>query len=159
MVLANTDLGDLSSKSDPPRKKMKRRIKMQFKTRNGVFLFVALAAIPGRTLAQETAAPSDKKASEVRTLTGCLQKGDGAHEYALTAKDGSTWEIKSASVKLYPHVGQTVTVTGLVSHPDLHKMKEDAKDEMKEHGVAKDATEHGHLRATKIALVRESCQL
>jgi hypothetical protein len=138
---------------------MKRRIKMQLKTRNRVFLFLALASIPGCTLAQETAAPSDKKASEVRTLTGCLQKGDGAHEYALTTKDGSTWEIKSTSVKLYPHVGHTVTVKGLVSHPDLHKMKEDAKDEMKEHGVAKDATEHGHLRATKIAMVSESCQL
>ena len=35
---------------------------------------------------------------------------------------------------------------------------EDAKVEMKEHGVAKDATEHGHLRATKIAMVSESCQ-
>jgi hypothetical protein len=37
-------------------------------------------------------------------------------------------------------------------------MKEDAKDEMKEHGVAKDAAEHGHLRATKVTMVSESCQ-
>jgi hypothetical protein len=51
-------------------------------------------------------------------------------------------------VKLSPHAGHTVTVTGLVSRPDLHKMKEDAKDEMKKHGLAKDAAEHGHLRAT-----------
>jgi len=131
---------------------------MQLKSRSGVFVLAALAAIPACTLAQETAAPSEKKASEVRTLTGCLQKADGAHEYALTAKDGSTWEIKSTTVKLYPHVGHTVTVTGLVSHPDLHKMKEDAKDEMKEHGMAKDAAEHGHLRATKLVVASKSCQ-
>jgi hypothetical protein len=134
---------------------MKRRIHMAFMKRIGLLALAALAIVPACTLAQET---TDKKASEVRTLTGCLRKGDAAHEYALTASDGGTWEIKSTSVKLYPHVGHTVTVTGLVSHPELHKMKEDAKDEMKEHGVAKDATEHGHLRVTKIAMVSESCQ-
>jgi hypothetical protein len=134
---------------------MKRRINMAFTTRIGLLALAALTIIPACTLAQEK---TDKKASEVRTLTGCLRKGDAAHEYALTANDGSTWEIKSTSLKLYPHVGHTVTVTGVVSHPELHKMKEDAKDEMKEHGLAKDAAEHGHLRATKIAMVSEGCQ-
>lgn len=128
---------------------------MAFTTRIGLLALAALTIIPACTLAQEK---TDKKASEVRTLTGCLRKGDAAHEYALTANDGSTWEIKSTSLKLYPHVGHTVTVTGVVSHPELHKMKEDAKDEMKEHGLAKDAAEHGHLRATKIAMVSEGCQ-
>ena len=71
---------------------------------------------------------------------------------------GSTWEIKSTTLKLSRHVGHTVAVTGLVSHPELHKMKEDAKDEMKEHGVTKDAAEHGHLRATKVTMVSEGCQ-
>jgi len=128
---------------------------MAFTKRTGLLALAALAIIPACAMAQETA---DKKANEVRKLTGCLRKGDAAHEYALTANDGSTWEIKSSTVKLYPHVGHTVTVTGLVSHPELHKMKEDAKDEMKEHGVAKDAAEHGHLRATRITMVSESCQ-
>jgi hypothetical protein len=131
---------------------------MSIKTRFGIFTLAALAVIPTCVLAQETPAQSNKKANEVRTLTGCLRKGDGAHEYALTANDGSTWEIRSTTLKLSPHVGHSVTLTGVVSHPELHKMKEDAKDEMKEHGVAKDATEHGHLRATKLAMVSESCQ-
>lgn len=130
---------------------------MKFNSRIEFVTLAALFAIPACTLAQETAA-SNKKASEVRKLTGCLQKGDGTYEYALTAKDRSTWEIRSSTVKLSPHVGHTVTVTGLVSHPDLHKMKEDVKDEMKEQGVAKDAKEYGHLRATRIAMVSESCQ-
>jgi hypothetical protein len=131
---------------------------MKMKTWFGIFTLAAVTSISACTLAQATPASSDKKASEVRKLTGCLQKADGAHEYALTAKDGSTWEIKSNTVKLSPHVGHTVTVTGLVSHPDLHKMKEDAKDEMKDHGLTKDAAEHGHLRATRITMVSESCQ-
>ena len=97
---------------------------MAVTTRIGLLALAALATIPACTLAQEA---TDKKGSEVRTLTGCLRKGDAAHEYALTANDGSTWEIKSTSVKLYPHVGHTVTVKGVVSHPELHKMKEDAK--------------------------------
>ena len=131
---------------------------MKMKTWIGFFTLAVLTTIPARTLAQETTAPSNKRAREVRTLTGCLQKGDGAHEYALTGKDGSTWEIKSTTLKLSPHVGHTVIVTGLVSHPELHKMKEDAKDEIKEHGAAIGAAEHGHLRATKVTMVSESCQ-
>jgi hypothetical protein len=137
---------------------MKRRICMKIKTWIGFLTLAVITTIPARTLAQETTAPSDKKAREVRTITGCLQRGDGVHEYSLTEKDGSTWEIRSTTLKLSPHVSHTVTVTGLVSHPELHKMKEDAKDEMKEHDVAKDAAEHGHIRATKVTMVSESCQ-
>ena len=131
---------------------------MKTKLRIGFFTLAVMATIAACTLAQDSTVPSKKKEREVRTLTGCLQKEDGMHNYALTEQDGSTWEIRSATLNLSPHVGHTVTVTGLVSHPGLHKMKEGAKDEMKEHGVAKDAAEHGRLRATKIAMVRESCQ-
>ena len=46
--------------------------------------------------------------------TGCLQRGDDANEYNLTANDGGTWEIKSDSVKLGEHVGHTVKVVGVV---------------------------------------------
>ena len=102
---------------------------------------------------------SDKD-NKARTLTGCLQKGDGAHEYALTAKDGSTWELRSDSVKLAPHVGHTVTITGTASraHAKAHEMKEDAKEEMKEHGMAKSAKEHGHLDVTNLTMVSDTCR-
>jgi hypothetical protein len=39
----------------------------------------------------------------------------------------------------------------------MHGMKEDAKDEAKEHGVDKDATEHGHMTVTNLSMVSESC--
>ena len=51
--------------------------------------------------------------TKTRRLTGCLQKGEDANEYKLTAKDGGTWEIRSDSVKLDEYVGHTVKVTGV----------------------------------------------
>ena len=37
-------------------------------------------------------------------------------------------------------------------------MKEDAKAEMKEHGMDKDAKEHGHLTVMSLAMVSETCE-
>jgi hypothetical protein len=103
-------------------------------------------------------ASSADKSAEVRTLTGCLSRGDGAHEYKLTTENGATWELRSETVKLSRHAGHTVTVTGRVRAADLHGAKEKVKDEMKEHGVDKDSTEHGHLKVTKVSMVSDSCK-
>jgi hypothetical protein len=101
--------------------------------------------------------PQDKSA-DYRTLTSCLSKAEGDHEYKLTTKNGSTWELHSDTVKLLPHAGHTVTATGKVRNADMHGAKEDVKDEMKEHGIDKDATEHGHLNVTKVSMVSDSCK-
>ena len=93
------------------------------------------------------------KSDNVRSITGCLSKGDSAREFKITGEDGSTWEVTSATVKLSPHLGHTVTVSGKVWHPDMHGAKEKAKET-----VDADAKEHGHLKATKIEMVSESCK-
>jgi hypothetical protein len=98
------------------------------------------------------------KSADVRTLTGCLTKAEGAHEYKLTTEAGATWELHSKTVRLSPHAGHTVTVTGRVRNADMHGAKEKAKDEMKEHGMDKDATEHGHLNVTNVSMVSDSCK-
>ena len=98
------------------------------------------------------------KSAEVRTLTGCLSKSDSAHEYKLTTGDGATWELHSKTVKLSPHSGHTVTVTGRVRNAEMHGAKEKTKDEMKEHDMNKDSTEHGHLKVTNISMVSDSCK-
>jgi hypothetical protein len=119
----------------------------------GVVLFLMLTGAGGLATAQSTKKTTHRK---TRTLTGCLQKsGD---DYNLTTKNGGTWEVKSDSVKLAPHVGHTVTVTGVVSNAALHGLKEDVKGEAKEHGVDKDSTEHGHLTVTNAKMVSDSCQ-
>jgi hypothetical protein len=95
--------------------------------------------------------------SNVRTVTGCLQQGDNAKEFSLLGQDGGTWEIRSDSVDLAGHVGQTVTITGAVSNAAMHGMKEDMKKEAQEHGMDKGATEHGHLTATQLNVMSNHC--
>lgn len=102
--------------------------------------------------AQESA--TEDKSADMRSVTGCLSKGDSAGEYAITGEDGSTWELKSNTIKLASHVGHTVTVTGKVWHPDMHGAKEKAKG-----AVDDNAKEHGHLNVTKMSMVSDSCKM
>jgi hypothetical protein len=128
---------------------------MNLRIVTGVIALFMFAGAAGLAMAQDTTKTTHKK---TRTLTGCLQKGDDANEYNLTTTKGGTWEIKSDSVKLGEHVGHTVTITGVVANATAHGMKEDTKEEMKEHGMDKNATEHGHLTATALKMVSDSCQ-
>ena len=115
-------------------------------------LLVASGVVLAPMFAAQTA-PGQDKSDDVRSITGCLSKGDDAKEFAITGEDGSTWEVTSAAVKLSPHLGHTVTVTGKVWHPDMHGAKEKAKE-----AVDADAKEHGHLKVTKVSMVSESCK-
>ena len=122
-------------------------------------LWIGLLVITAGAGQLAAAQDSGKKTThkKVRTLTGCLRKTDDANEYQLTTKAGATWEIKSDSVKMSPHDGHTVTVTGVVPDATLHGLKEDTKTEAREHGIDKDSTEHGHLTVTGLKMVSSSC--
>jgi len=120
-------------------------------------LLLSMIALSALLMISAVGLAQDKSA-DFRTLTGCLSRAEGAHEYKLTTGNGSTWELHSNTVKLSPHVGHSVTITGKVRNADLHGAKEDVKDEMKEHGIDKDATEHGHLNVTKVSMVSDSCK-
>lgn len=128
---------------------------MKLRIVTGLIALFMFAGVAGLVTAQDTTKTTHKK---TRTLTGCLQKGEDANEYNLTAKGGGTWEIKSDSVKLDEHVGHTVKVVGVVSNATMHGMKEDAKEEMKEHGMDKHATESGHMTVTHLTMVSDTCQ-
>lgn len=128
---------------------------MKVKIAMAALMFLIFTSTPRQATAQDATKTTHKK---TRTLTGCLQKAEDAKEYNLTTKDGGTWEVKSDSVKLAPHVGHTMTITGVVSNATLHGVKEDAKSEAKEHGVDKDTTEHGHMTVTNAKMVSDSCQ-
>jgi hypothetical protein len=116
----------------------------------GLVALCGLSFLPAIGAAQNET--KDKDAS-LRTLTGCLSNGEKAGEYNLVTPEGNTWEISSKTVKLAGHVGHTVTVSGKVWHPDMHGAKEKAKE-----AVDSDAKEHGHLNATDIAMVSDSCK-
>jgi hypothetical protein len=119
-------------------------------------VFLAVLVLMGT--AEFATAQKKMTHKKTRTLSGCLQKGDDAKEYKLTTAQGGTWEINSDSVKLGDHVGHSVTVDGVVSNAKLHGAKEDIKSEAKEHGLDKDATEHGHMTVTNLTMVSDSCK-
>ena len=128
---------------------------MNLKIVTGLIALFIFAGAAGTATAQDATKTTHKK---TRTLTGCLQKGEEANEYNFTAKDGGTWEIKSDSVKLDEHVGHSVKITGVVANATAHGMKEDTKGEMKEHGMAKQATESGHMTVTHLTMISDTCQ-
>jgi hypothetical protein len=121
-----------------------------------LMLSVFVGLLSAWALAQDNAA--DKSKDSVRTITGCLAKGDSADEFQLNGTDGSTWEMKSNSaVDLAAHVGHQVRVTGAVSGSTMHNLKEDTKDVAKDSGIKKDNAEHGHLKPTDVQMVSDSC--
>ena len=99
-----------------------------------------------------------KGKSDVRTVTGCLTKGDSAKEFLLTGTDGSTWEVRSDKADLASAVGKTVSATGVVKNSSMHNMKEDAKDAAHDSGMKKSNAEHGHMTITDVQMVSNSCQ-
>jgi len=109
------------------------------------------------TFAQDDTSNNSK--GQVRNITGCLTKSGGGDEYLLTGNDGSTWEIhENNAVNRAAHLNQTVRLRGVVSNEKAHDMKEDAKDMASDTGATKRKGEHGHLKATEIKKVSESCQ-
>ena len=117
----------------------------------GLLLFASML------LAQDTTS-SGKSKSEVRTITGCLSKGNNTDRLVLNGTDGSTWDVKSDKVVLADHVGHTVTAKGTVSNVTWHNMKEEAKDAASSAGVKKDNSEHGELEIESLKMVSKSCK-
>jgi hypothetical protein len=130
------------------------RLTMKLKFTAAAIALFMFAGAAGTATANDAQKTTHKK---TRTLTGCLQKSEDAHEYNFTSKNGGTWEIKSDNVSLGEHVGHTVKIVGVVSNATAHGMKEDVKAEMKEHGMDKHTAEHGHMTVTHLTMVADSC--
>jgi hypothetical protein len=126
---------------------------------NRLLMFLVLMGLAASWAVAQSDNDSKSK-SDVRTVTGCLTKGDGADEFLLTGTDGSTWEVRShkSGADLASHVGHTITATGVVSNAMAHNLKEDTKDAAQDTGMKKSNTEHGHLKITHVKMVSESCQ-
>jgi hypothetical protein len=103
-----------------------------------------------KTGPQEKQAP--KPANNTKTVTGCMQKGDEAGEFAITGEDGKTWDLRSSSVKLDQHVGHKVTVSGLVTHESKAEEKKEGQVEK-----ASSKEEYGDIRVTSLKMVSDSC--
>ena len=89
------------------------------------------------------------------SVTGCLQRGDGAGEFAIFGEDGKVWGLRSSTVKLEDHVGHKVTVAGTARA----ESKAEAKKEKKEREVVKasEKEEYRDLRVTSLNMVSDTC--
>ena len=120
---------------------------------------VCLAQEPANQDKTKGAATQEKQAkpmSHIETVTGCLQKGHEAGEFAITGADGKTWDVSSKTVKLDEHVGHQVTVTGSAHR----ESKAEEKAEQKKEGQMEKAAgkeEYGDLRVTDLKMVSETC--
>ncbi len=89
-------------------------------------------------------------------MTGCLQKGDEADEFSVTAEDGKTYGLRSSAVDLSKHLGHKVSVTGTLKAESYEKEK--GEKEERERNEKKGATEAGDIRVTSLKMVSDSCK-
>jgi hypothetical protein len=115
---------------------MKLKLVRKFFT-PGILVLTALVALPTAARAQEN---TDESPHHV---TGCLRQGAAANIYTLTDEDGKTWDLRSRTVALAPHVGHTVTATGTIPKSDK---------------PSDDNTPQNHLVVTAVKMVRDNCK-
>src|ERR1700747_2496104 len=63
---------------------------------------------------QAAAQSTKEKKGQTVTITGCVQKGEAADEFAIT-QNGKKYGLKSTAVSLSDHLGHQVTVTGKIT--------------------------------------------
>jgi len=91
-------------------------------------------------------------ATNLKTVTGCLQKGDQTDQFSITGADSKSWDLRSSTVTLTDHVGQQVTVTG---SPTRDTKAEEKKQGQVEKTAGKEQIRE--LRVTGLKMVSQSC--
>ena len=94
-----------------------------------------------------------KSAGGKTTVTGCLQKGDEAHEFSITGEDGKTYGLRSSAVDLSKYLAHKVTVTGTLKAESYEKEKGEREENEK-----KEAVEAGDIRVTNLKMVSDTCK-
>src|SRR5262249_12061416 len=98
-----------------------------------------------------------KKASTI-TLTGCLQNGYVADRFTLTTKGQRTYALRSASVKLFEHVGQKVSIKGQLARDPKRDEYEFEGSEINE-GYGKDKLiDPLDVDVTRLKVVNSFCR-
>ena len=108
-----------------------------------VCLVVAFSAT--RVAFAQAKAPGHKM-----TVTGCLQKGDEANEFAITGEDGKTYQLRNSAVDLSKHVGHKVTIMGT--------FKAQKREGQSAEYNQQEATEAGTIQIATLKMVSDRCQ-
>jgi hypothetical protein len=99
-------------------------------------------------LPQAVAQSAKEKKGQTVTITGCVQKGDEADEFAIT-QNGKKYGLKSTNVKLADHLGHQVTVTGKITRGP-GQSEEGEKEEQ--------GREHADVHVTSLKMISTTCQ-
>ncbi|MGA7916582.1 MAG: DUF5818 domain-containing protein [Candidatus Acidiferrales bacterium] len=131
-------------------------------------LLAAVTFLPSRLPAQDTgnSGQENAPAATTATVTGCLQAGQKAGRFMLTADDGTVYHLRSKSVDLSEHVGHTVTVTGRVGQRRPQEGQAPSSSSSPEANAAGQSGEgqggghaHGHmLFVSDLKMVSDSCK-
>jgi hypothetical protein len=93
--------------------------------------------------------PVTNASTEVANLTGCLVRGDRAHQYSLTDVNGTTYGlVPYKDINMRKHVGQTVNITGWVIK---------AKREQREARESGTPAANEYLQVNRVKKVSPSC--
>jgi hypothetical protein len=80
-------------------------------------------------------------------MTGYLQKGDEADEFAIKGENDKNYELVSRNIKLSAHVGHKVRVTGTLIEEESEEQEREAGE-----GWA------GKIYVTSLKMVSETCK-
>jgi hypothetical protein len=106
-------------------------------------LALAMLVLPALITFPATARVQENTDESPHHVTGCLRQGAAANIYTLTDEDGKTWDLRSRTIALDPHVGHTVTATGTIPKSDK---------------PSDDNTPQNHLVVTAVKMVRNNCK-
>jgi hypothetical protein len=110
------------------------------------------AAKPETVAVAATAQVTPTATVQEITFTKYIQKGTQPGEVTITGADGKSYDLRSDSVKLAPHIGHQVTVTGTAS-PETKV--EEKKEGQVEKASSKEAI--GNLSVTDVKMISETC--
>ena len=94
-----------------------------------------------------TGYPAKEKKGQTVTITGCVEKGESADEFAIT-ENGKKSGIKSSRIKLADHLGHKVTVTGKITRAP------GAGEEEEEEG----GSEYADVKVTSLKMISATCK-
>ncbi|MGA3293161.1 MAG: hypothetical protein ABSE45_04160 [Candidatus Acidiferrales bacterium] len=108
-----------------------------------VKLAIGTFALLTMILPSITAAQDQDTDNATHTVTGCLRQGATPTSFMFSDENGKLWEVHSKTVRLAPHVGHTVELTGTIP---------------KQPKNSTDTSPQDHLVVTSLKMVRDTCK-
>jgi hypothetical protein len=107
---------------------------------------------PIKSIARAHRKQERRLANQTKTIAGRLQKGYEPDEFSVTGDEGKVWGLRSSAVKLDLHLGQKVTVSGLITHESKAGETKKGRTE-----GTPGTEESGNLSVASLKMVSKTC--